>query len=70
MDSHLIVNVALGLFGLLVSGLSVYVGLTIRVAVAKLETALVQQRLEITQEGIVREEKVKAWAEAAFVHSR
>lgn len=68
MDSHLIVNVALGLFGLLVSGLSVYVGLTIRVAVAELKTAIVQQRLDITNEAIVREKEVKAWAESAFVH--
>lgn len=68
MDSHLIVNVLMGLVGLLISAISVYVGLTIRVAVAELKTALVQQRLDITNEAIVREEKVKAWAETAFVH--
>jgi hypothetical protein len=67
MEDHTIVSLAFGLIGLLMSGVGVYVGLTVRVAVAELKTSMVDLQLRITTETRDREEKVREWALTNFV---
>jgi hypothetical protein len=58
---------ALGVVGLVISGVGLYIVLIVRVAVAELKTSISDLQLKITTEQRDREDRLREWADSAFI---